>query len=127
MAFKTFTQSIAAGATFDPLDSWQYQYTESPGILKLVHNATATGLRFVATATEITIVQDSPVPAGGTAGTIPSEFAVSPIIEKVAARKRLSIVYTNPTGGAITVNGSVDLANSGSGDRPRTYRRKGRK
>lgn len=113
MPQKTFTQSIAAGATYDPLDSWQYQYTEKAGILTILHNATALGLRAVVTATEITLLQDSPVPAGGTSGVIPSPLNVPIIAEKVAKGKRLSIVYTNPTGGAIIVNGSVDLTYGG--------------
>lgn len=117
MAQRTVTQTIQAGATFDPCDSWQYQYTEKDSILKVNHNATATGLRCQITATEVTILQDSAVPAGGAAGVIPSDFTVPPIIEKVKKNKRLSILYTNPTGGAITVNVAFDLTPGGGGRR----------
>jgi hypothetical protein len=120
MPQRTVTQSIAAGATFDPMDSWQYQYTDTPGILKVNHNATAVGLRCQLTATEVTILQDSAVPAGGVSGVIPSDFTVPPIIERVPARKRLSLLYTNPTAGAIIVNVMFDLTQGGGG-------RKGRK
>lgn len=109
MPQRTVTQAILAGATFDPCDSWQYQYTERAGILKINHQATAVGLRCQVTATEVTILQDSAVPAAGVAGTIPSDFAVPPIIEEVPANKRLSILYTNPTAGTITVNVMFDL------------------
>lgn len=112
---RTVSQSIPAGSSFDACDAWQYQYTEGPGILKINHNATAVGLRAVLTATEITILQDSAVPAGGTAGVFPSDFAVPPIIEAVPARKRLSLVYTNPTAGAITVNVAMDLTTGRGG------------
>jgi hypothetical protein len=112
---KLFSQAILAGATFDPLDAWQYQYTERPGILKVNHRATAVGLRVVITATEITLMQDSNVPSGGTAGQTPSDFNVPPIIEKVGKGKRLSILYTNPTAGTITVDGSADLTYGGKG------------
>lgn len=117
MPQRPYSQSIAAGATFDPLDSWQHQYTERPGVLKILDNATATGLRRVVTATDITIVQDAPVGAGGTAGVLPSDFNAPSVIERVPKGKRLSIVYTNPTGGAITVNGVADLTYGGKGRR----------
>lgn len=107
------SQSIAAGASFDPLDQWQWQYTDRAGILKINHRATAVGLRVVVTATEVTIVQDSVVPAGGTAGQTPTDFNAPPIIEKVPKGKRLSIVYSNPTGGAITVDAFIDLTMGG--------------
>jgi hypothetical protein len=42
------------------------------------------------------------------AGQIPSEFAVAPIVDQVAAGDLQSIRYRNPTGGAITVNGIWD-------------------
>lgn len=113
MPQRPYTQSIPAGATFDPLDSWQHQYTERPGILKVLDNATVVGLRRVVTATDITIVQDSPVTAGGTSGVYPSDFNAPAVIERVPARKRLSITYTNPTAGAIIVNGVADLTYGG--------------
>jgi len=115
MAQRTVSQSIPAGTSFDPMDSWQWQYTTSPGIIKVNHRATAVGLRCQLTATEITILQDSAVPSGGTAGQIPSDFQVPPIIEPVPAGKRLSLLYTNPTGGAITVDVMFDLTTGGGG------------
>lgn len=116
MPQRPYTQSIAAGATFDPLDSWQHQYTDRPGILKILDNATAVGLRRVVTATDLTIVQDAPVTAGGTSGVLPSDFNAAAVIERVPKGKRLSIVYSNPTAGAIVVNGLADLT-YGSGGR----------
>lgn len=113
MAQRTVSQLIPAGATFDPMDTWQYQYTDANGIIKINHQATAVGLRCQLTATEITILQDSAVPAGGVAGNIPSDFAVPPIIEKVKKGKRLSLLYSNPTAGAITVNVAIDLTMKG--------------
>lgn len=103
-----FTQSIAGGGTFDPLDTWNYQYAPSPGVVKLVHNATAVGLLATFTSGSDQLMQEAPVPAGGTAGVIPSELNVPPVIDPVARGDRLSIRYRNPTGGAITVNGMID-------------------
>lgn len=113
MPSLAYTQSIAAGAVFDPLDTWNYQYTDGPGVAKLNHNATAVGLLATWTAGARQLFQESPVPAGGTSGVIPSDLTVPPIIEKVGARERLSIRYRNPTGGAIICNGNIDLATRG--------------
>jgi hypothetical protein len=103
-----FTQSIAAGAIFDPLDTWNYQYVPRPGIVKLNHNATAVGLLATWTSGSDQLMQEAPVPAGGTAGQIPSDFNVPPMIDQVGPGDRQSIRYRNPTGGAITVNGIID-------------------
>ena len=45
----TWSQSIAAGATFNPLDGWNYEFVPRPGVVKILHRATAVGL--VATVT----------------------------------------------------------------------------
>jgi hypothetical protein len=103
-----YTQSIAAGATFNPLTGTNYQYPPRPGIVKIIHNATAVGLVATILSGSDELMQEGPVPAGGVAGTIPSEFAVSPIVDQVAAGDLQSIRYRNPTGGAITVNGIWD-------------------
>ncbi len=108
MPSLTFTQSIAAGAVFDPLDGWNYQYVPRPGIIKLNHNATAVGLVATWTSGSDQLLQESPVPAGGTSGVIPSDFTVPPVVDQVAQGDRQSIRYRNPTGGAIIVNGVVD-------------------
>lgn len=103
-----YTQSIAAGATFDPLDGWNYQYVPRAGVIKIVHNATAVGLLATITSGSDQLMQEGPVPSGGTAGVIPSELNVPPIVDEVAPNDRQSIRYRNPTGGAITVNGMID-------------------
>jgi hypothetical protein len=113
MPSLAFTQSIAAGATFDPLDTWNYQYVPSAGLVKLNHNATAVGLLATFTSGSDQLLQEAPVPAGGTSGVIPSDFNVPPIVDKVGKGDRLSIRYRNPTGGAIIVNGNIDYAPRG--------------
>jgi hypothetical protein len=103
-----FTQSIAAGATFDPLETWNMQYVKRPGFVKLNHNATAVGLLCTFTSGTDQIFQESPVPAGGVSGVIPSDYTVPPVIDRVDSGDRLSLRYRNPTGGAIIVNGNID-------------------
>lgn len=127
MAQFPWSQSIAAGATFDPLDGYNYQNTPGPGMIKVNHRATAVGLVASIYATDRQVMQEGPVPSGGTAGVTPSDFNVPPIIEPVEGGKRLSIRYRNPTGGAITVDGAIDFApggRGGGGGGPRRRRRK---
>jgi hypothetical protein len=103
-----WSQSIAAGAIFDPLDGWNYQYVPRPGIVKLNHRATAVGLLATWTSGSDQLMQEAPVPAGGTAGQTPGDFQVPPMIDQVGPNDRQSIRYRNPTGGAITIDGIID-------------------
>lgn len=111
--FFTFTQSIAAGATFNPMDGSNFEIPNSNGVLKINHNATATGLVCTVAAQNKQIAQEAPVPAGGTSGVIPTDFTAPPIIEMVKSGERISIRYRNPTAGAIIVNGVVDFTPRG--------------
>jgi len=103
-----WSQSIAAGATFNPLTGTNYQYLPRPGIVKYLHRATAVGLVATILSGSDELMQEGPVPAGGTAGVTPSEFNVPAIMDQVAAGDLQSVRYRNPTGGAITVDGFLD-------------------
>lgn len=103
-----WTQSIAAGATFNPIDGWNYEFAPRPGIVKYLHRATAVGLVATITSGSDQLLQEAPVPAGGTSGQTPSEFNVAPIVDAVAAGDRQAVRYRNPTGGAIIIDGIID-------------------
>jgi len=109
----TFTQSIGAGLTFDPLDGWNFQYATRGGKLTLMHKATAVGLLATFTATDRQILQEANVPAGGTSGVTPTVFTAPVIPATVQKGDRLSIRYRNPTGGAIIIDGVIDIAFGG--------------
>lgn len=104
----SWSQSIAAGATFNPLSGWVYEFVPRPGIVKYVHRATAVGLVATITSGSDELLQEAPVPAGGVAGVTPSEFNVPPIIDSVSAGDRQQVRYRNPTAGAITIDGMID-------------------
>ena len=108
MAQRIISQAILAGATFEALDDWQFQYTNKAGWFKLNDKASATGLLRTVSATDVTLSQEGPVPAGGTAGTTPTDFTAPPLVAKVKKGMRLSVRYRNPTGGTITVDGVAE-------------------
>jgi hypothetical protein len=108
-----WTQAIAAGATFNPLDGWNYEFVPRPGVVKYLHRATAVGLVATITSGSDQLLQEAPVPAGGVAGQTPSEFAVAPIVDAVNAGDRQAVRYRNPTGGAITIDGIIDYTVTG--------------
>lgn len=104
----TWTSSVAAGATYQPLTGWQYEYLPFGGIIQILHDATAVGVVATITSGSDSLQERAPVAAGGTAGVIPSALDVPVLSDEVAAGDRIKILYENTTAGAITVNGNID-------------------
>lgn len=109
----TWTQSVAAGAIFLPLDGWQYEFAPFGGALEVITDATAVGMALTITAGGDTIVEESPVKAGGTAGVIPSALNTAAMVGRVKARDRLKVKVRNTTAGAVTSNGIATLVPGG--------------
>ena len=104
----TFSQSIAAGATFNPLVGWQYQYLPWPAEITVLARATAIAMLQVYTSGSETIVEESPTQAGGTAGVIPSPLNTPVQGWHAAAGDLLKLNYRNTSGAAITVDGIIE-------------------
>lgn len=111
----SWTTSIAAGATFNPLTDWQYETPDFNGMVEILSRATATGLLVTISSAGETLAQEQPVKAGGTAGVTPSDFDVKAVIGRVAPNQKIRIGYRNPTGGAITIDGMLTLTPTGGG------------
>jgi len=109
MPSVTFSQSIAAGATFLPLDGSQFNYLPYPALVELLHRATAVGIVCTFTSGTDTLMEEGPVAAGGTAGVIPSRQNVEPLTDPAPAGALMKIKYRNTTGGAVTVDGVVNF------------------
>lgn len=108
MAVLSWSQSVAGGATFAPLTGWQYEYAPFGGRIQILHNATAVGVQVSITSGSDQLQQRSPLSAGGTAGVMPSAFAVPLVSDDVAAGDRIRVEYENTTAGAITVVGTIE-------------------
>jgi len=104
----SWTQSIAGGALFRPLDGWQYEYVPFGGAIAILHDAGAVGIVATITSGSDTLQERSPISAGGTTGVIPSPFDVPVLVDEVAGGDRIKIQYENTSGGAVVVNGEID-------------------
>ncbi len=109
----TWTQSVAAGATFEPLTGWQYEYSPWGGHIEIVHDATDVGIVSTISSGSDTLQERSPLSAGGAAGVLPSALDQLPVSDDIAAGDRIKIFYENTTGGAVTCNGTIVLQPGG--------------
>jgi hypothetical protein len=126
------SQLIAAGATFDALTGWQFETPDSPCMVEILERATAVGLVGSHTSAGDTLQQESPVQAGGTAGTTPSRLNTEPITGRAPQFQKLRSFYRNPTGGGITVDYAILLtpiggSGGGGGARRAPARRRRRR
>ena len=104
-----FTQSVAAGATFEPLTGWQYQYLPWPAEVNVLSRATAIGMVQVFTSGSETIVEESPVQAGGTTGVTPSSLNTPIQGWHAAAGDLLKLRYRNTSGGAVIIDAIIEV------------------
>lgn len=102
-----FSQSVAAGATYNPLTGWTYEFLPWPAHVRILARATAVGFVGAAYSGSEAIEEECPVQAGGTAGVTPSELNTPPLDFQAAAGDKLRLAYRNPTAGAITVDGLI--------------------
>jgi len=104
-----YSQAIVAGASFNPLDGWQYQYLPWPAEVQVLSRATAIAMVQTYTSGSETIVEESPVQAGGTAGVTPSPLNTPVQGWIAAAGDLLKLTFRNPTGGTITIDGIIEV------------------
>jgi len=105
----SFTTLVLAGAVFEPLVGWQYQYLPWPAEVLVLARATAVGVVQVYTSGSETIVEESNTQAGGTLGVTPSSLNTPVQGWHAAAGDLLKLRYRNTTGGDITVDGIIEV------------------
>jgi len=104
-----FSTLVAANASATPLTGWQYQYLPWPAEVSVMARATAIDMVQTHTSGSETIVEESPVQAGGTAGTTPSPLNTPVQGWHGAAGDLLKLTFRNTTGAGITVDGIIEV------------------
>ena len=109
MPSLTFSRLFVANGTIRPLDGWQYEYLPWPAEVPVLARSTATGVVNTYTSGSETIVEESPVQAGGTIGVIPSPLNTPVQGWHAAAGDRLKLTYRETLGATPTVDGIIEV------------------
>lgn len=85
-------QNIAQSGTVEPLTGWQYEYLPWPALvlIGMIHDGAAGSLLATVTTGSDTLMEESPVNAGGTDGVFPTEEQMD-LVDEAAAGDRLKI------------------------------------
>ena len=110
----TFSEAMTANQRgLDPVASWQYKRVPFTGrwaagaVVQLLARSTATGTTMSVVTGSQTVQQESPVQAGGTAGTTPSVLNTSPVTWSAAPGDQLNILLNETAGSTPTVDGEI--------------------
>jgi len=105
-----FSQLMAANGTATPLDGWQYIYLPWPAEVKILMRSTLANVVQTVTSGSETIVEESPVQAGGTIGVTPSPLNTPVIGWFGAAGDLLKIRLRETAAGTPTVDGVIEVS-----------------
>ena len=104
-----FSAAVLAGATFEPLTGWQYQYLPWPAEVTVMARSTLVSAVHVYTSGSETIVEESPVQAGGTAGVTPSPLNTPVEGWHAAAGDLLKLRFRNDNAATATIDGIIEV------------------
>ena len=103
-----FSSAITANQLgLNPILGWQYEFLPWPAHTLLLMRASTTGVVATVYSGSETIQERSPVQAGGTAGTTPSELNTPAVAWQAAAGDRVKVLIDNTTAGTPTVDGVI--------------------
>jgi len=105
----TFSQLFVANGTVRPLEGWQYEYLPWPAEVQVLARSTLANVVAVYTSGSETIVEESPVQAGGTIGVIPSPLNTPVQGWLAAAGDRLKLNYRETAGATPTIDGIIEI------------------
>lgn len=105
-----FSQSIAAGGTFDPFTNSIYRYLPFDAHILVCAWTTATGVTVQSLSGSELILPVAPIDFGApAAGRMPTFFNVQPLEFSAPQGDLLQLIFTNTTAGPLTVSGFIDL------------------
>jgi len=101
------SQSIPAGAVVNIIAGWQYEYLPWPARVKLLIRAPVATLKLTVFTGSETIMEESPIQSGGTAGVTPAELNTAPIVWDAPSGDRLKFNVRSTDAAAQTVDAIV--------------------
>src|SRR5258707_15555381 len=101
------SNTATAASVVNVIAGWQYEYLPWPARIKLLIRATIVGVTLVVFSGSETIMEESPIQAGGTAGGTPSERTTPPLRFPRPAGARRQIKLPCPRAPAGAANGSA--------------------
>jgi len=104
-----FSTIMVAGGTITPLQGWQYLYLPWPAEVTVLARSTLVAVLATYTSGSETIVEESPVQAGGTIGVTPSPLNTPTIGWQAAAGDLLKLSYRNSGVGTPTIDGIIEV------------------
>lgn len=109
------TSLMTANGQATPLTGWQYEYLPWPAYLEVGMNATTAGVVATLTSGSDTLMEQSNLQAGATAGVIPSPLNVPFVTDEAAAGDRIKTLLREILAGTPTVNQIYKLTPRGRG------------
>lgn len=106
--FRYSTLMVANG-TADPLQDWQYRYLPWPARIEHLNRSTLANVVQTITSGSETIVEESPVQAGGTIGVTPSPLNTPADAWNGAAGDLIKVRLRETAAGAPTVDGVIEV------------------
>jgi len=104
-----FSTIMTANGTFDPLESWQYRYLPWPAEVTVMARSTLSLVVQTYTSGSETIVEESPVQAGGTIGVTPSPLNTPVQGWHAAAGDLLKLRFRETNGATPTIDGIIEV------------------
>lgn len=95
------------------LNNWQYKYLPWPAYVTVLDRATTGDVVGSKTSGSETIVEESPVQAGGTAGVTPSVLNTTPDSWIAAQGDLLKLNYRETAGAVAIVDGVISVEPAG--------------
>lgn len=105
----TFAPNVLTGVSVNPLAGWQYEYLPWPAHVTVLATSDLVGVLGSYTSGSETILEESPIQAGGVAGVIPNPLGTTAITWQAAAGDRLKLNYRNTNAGAIDLAGIIEV------------------
>ncbi len=104
-----FSELFVANGVIRPLEGWQYEYLPWPAEVLVMARSTLANVVAVYTSGSETIVEESPVQAGGTIGVTPSSLNTPIQGWRAAAGDRLKLNYRETAGATPTIDGIIEI------------------